>query len=52
MSHLKIIYERFEKYGIIITPIKCKFRKAEVTFLDHHRDVAGISTSTQTEAIL
>ena len=35
MNHLKIIFERFQKYGIIINPIKCAFGKTVVEFLDH-----------------
>ena len=32
MNPQKITYEWFEKYGIVINPIKCEFGKAEVTF--------------------
>ena len=53
MNHLKIIFERFQKYGIIINPIKCTFSKTEVEFLGHHLGVDGISPSpTKTEAII
>lgn len=35
LSLLRMIFERFEKYGIVIKPIKCEFGKAEVTFSGH-----------------
>ena len=52
-NHLKIIFERFPKYGIIIYPIKCALGKIEVEFLGHRLGVVGISPSpTKTEAII
>ena len=52
-NHLKIIFERFQKYGIIINPIKCAFGKTEVEFLGCCLGVVGISPSpTKTEAII
>ena len=45
MNHLKIIFERFQKYGIMINPIKCTFGKTEVEFLGHRFGVVGISQS-------
>ena len=53
INHLKIIFKRFEKYGIVINPIKYTLGKIEVEFLDHCIHVAGISPSpTKTEAII
>ena len=53
INHLKIIFKRFEKYGIIINPIKFAFGKTEVEFLGHCICGAGISPSTtKTEAII
>ena len=53
MNHLRINSERFQKYGIIINPIKCAFGKTEVEFLGHSLGVVGISPSpTKTEAII
>lgn len=32
MKHLRMIFERFKKYGIVINQIKCEFGKTEVAF--------------------
>ena len=37
------VFQRFQKYGVIIDPIKCQFGKAEVDFLGHRINAAGIS---------
>ena len=57
INHLNIIFKRFEKYGIIINPIKCAFGKSEVEFLGHRifgtpTCVASIFSPTKTEAII
>ena len=35
-KHLKIIFARLAKYGIIIGPEKCQFGTTELSFLGHH----------------
>ena len=51
MNYQRIIFERFQKYGIIINPIKCAFGKTEVEFLSNCLGVVGIFPSpTKTEA--
>ena len=53
MNHLKKIFERFQKYGIMINPIKCAFGKTGVEFLGHRLGVVGISPSpTKTEVLI
>ena len=53
MNYFRIIFERFQNYGIIINPIKCAFGKTDIEFLGHRLDVVGNSPSpTKTEAII
>ena len=53
INHLRIIFERFQKYGIIINPIKSAFGKTEAGFFGNRLDIVGISSSpTKTEAII
>ena len=42
-KHLKIIFTRLAKYGIIISPEKCQFGTTELSFLGHHVCSEGIS---------
>ena len=35
-KHLKILFERFAEYGIIIGPEKCQFGTTELSFLGHY----------------
>ena len=54
-EHIKlvqIVFERFEKYGVIINPVKCEFGKSDVIFWQHFINSAGISLSlSKVEAI-
>ena len=40
--HLKILFERFKKHGIIINPSKCVFGAPEIDFLGHRITSSGI----------
>ena len=42
---MQIIFERFEKFGVVINPVKCEFGKLEINFLGHYINSAGISPS-------
>ena len=42
-KHLKILFARLAKYGILIGPEKCQFGKTELSFLGHHVCAEGIS---------
>ena len=41
-QHLRIIFQRLQKYGIIINPQKCKFGVPSLQFLGHQVDSSGI----------
>ena len=41
-KHLKILFARLAKYGIIIGPEKCQFGKTELSFLGHQVCAEGI----------
>ncbi|KFD46748.1 hypothetical protein M513_12375 [Trichuris suis] len=43
--HLRILFQRFSDYGIIINPTKCVFGKAEVDFLGSRITSSGIIPS-------
>ncbi|CAH8609818.1 unnamed protein product [Dicrocoelium dendriticum] len=42
LSHLRMVFERFENHGININPDKCKFGQPTVEFLGHKIDGEGI----------
>ena len=42
LKHLEQIFQRFEKYGVVINPTKCQFGKSEVEFLGHKISANGI----------
>ncbi|CAH8562769.1 unnamed protein product [Dicrocoelium dendriticum] len=42
LSHLRMVFERFESHGITINPDKCKFGQPTVEFLGHKIDGEGI----------
>lgn len=42
LKHLRIIFERFRKFGIKINLSKCEFAKEEITFLGHTINKSGI----------
>ena len=45
-------FERFLKFGVVIYPIKCEFRKSGIHFLGHYINSSGISSScSKVEAI-
>ena len=53
LQHLRLLFQRFEQYGIQIHPDKCSFGVTELDFLGHHIDKKGISPlSEKTGAIL
>ena len=43
LRHLRIVFERLTKYGIVINPNKCLFGVSELDFLGHHIDCNGIT---------
>lgn len=47
LEHLKILFERFKKYGIFINPSKCVFGQTEIDFLGHHVTPDGIKPLTE-----
>lgn len=44
--HLRLIFERFQKYGVIINPSKCEFGVSQLHFLGHLVSTDGISPLT------
>ncbi|XP_059224057.1 uncharacterized protein LOC131997313 [Stomoxys calcitrans] len=47
LEHLKILFERFKKYGIFINPSKCVFGQTEIDFRGHHVTPDGIKPLTE-----
>ena len=43
LHHLRIIFQRFQDYGIVINPSKSEFGSASLDFLGHHVSAEGIS---------
>ena len=43
LRHLRTVFERLTKYGIVINPNKCLFGVNELDFLGHHIDHNGIT---------
>ena len=41
-SHLRMVFERLNDYGLTISPNKCVFGAASLEFLGHHIDADGI----------
>lgn len=42
-DHLRIVFERFREYGIVINVSKCEFGKNNIDFLGHRVDERGIT---------
>lgn len=42
-KHLRIVFERFREYGIVINVSKCEFGKNVINFLGHRVDEKGIT---------
>lgn len=42
LSHLKQLFERLDKYGIVINPAKCTFGVPSLEFLGHQVDSTGV----------
>ena len=42
LEHLRMVFERLEKYGLVINVTKSHFGVAELDFLGHHVDSTGI----------
>lgn len=42
-EHLRILFERLTKYGVVINPAKCVFGVNELTFLGYTVNASGIS---------
>ena len=52
IKHVQTLFERFEKNGVVINPVKWEFRKSEIHFLGQFINSAGIFPSfSQVEAI-
>ena len=42
---MQIVFERFEKFGVVINPVKCEFGKSEINFFGYNINSSGISPS-------
>ena len=42
-AHLRMVFQRFEQFGIIINPTKCLLGVSELHFLGHHVTQQGVS---------
>ena len=52
MEHLKIVFERFQEYGIVVNQDKCSFGKSEIDFLGFRISSDGLRpTQSKIEAI-
>lgn len=40
--HLKLVFDRFRQFGVIINPTKCELGVSELTFLGHYLDSHGV----------
>ena len=43
VTHLRLLFERFQKYQVRINPGKCVFSASSLTFLGHIISLEGIS---------
>ena len=43
VTHLRLLFERFQKYQVRIKPGKCVFGASSLAFLDHFISPEGIS---------
>ena len=52
IKHVQIVFEHFEKFGVVINPVKYELGKSEINFLGHYINSAEISPSpSKVEAI-
>ena len=42
-DHLRQLFQRLERYGLVINPKKCELGRSELSFLGHHISAHGIS---------
>ena len=42
VQHLKLLFDRLTKFGVVINPSKCEFGSGSLEFLGHHIDSDGI----------
>ena len=45
IKRLQLVFERLEKFGVVINPIKCEFGKSKVIFLGYFINSAEIPPS-------
>ena len=41
-QHLKLVFDRFKQFGVIINPAKCELGVSELTFLGHYLNTQGV----------
>ena len=41
-QHLKLVFDRFRQFGVIINPAKCELGVSELTFLGHYLNTHGV----------
>ncbi|CAH8536673.1 unnamed protein product [Schistosoma guineensis] len=52
LTHLKMLFEKLNEYGLAVNPDKCEFGKQSLTFLGHVLDKQGIKpVPEETQAI-
>ena len=42
IKHVQIVFERFEKFGVVINPVKCEFDNSEINFLGYNVNSAAM----------
>lgn len=47
VTHLRLLFERFQQYEVKINPGKCVFSASSLVFLGHHISPDGISPLTE-----
>ena len=46
-QHLKLVFQRFKEYGVVINPSKCELGVTELTFLGHTLNSQGVGPVQQ-----
>ena len=41
-QHLKLVFDRFRQFGVIVNPTKCELGVSELTFLGHYLNSEGV----------
>ena len=41
-QHLKLVFDRFRQFGVIVNPTKCELGVSELTFLGHYLNSQGV----------